>query len=242
MRMHKRICSECGKCLLKNSKAKTCSNRCNTARWRRLNPDKNRKNYTVWNSKNRHKIRVYNHNSHVRYMESRPDSICALPECGSAFRPFGRRMYCSPECTAKAKNRTPASRSRRRRWVIRHRDAARAAQRRWRHETDMIYPWYSLIRQARSRARQKGLKYNLSDDWAREKWTGKCELTGLAFAKRGDPDWKKYAMRASLDRIIPSKGYIKSNCRFILYSLNSMKVDGSDKTIFVIARKLLKLK
>ena len=76
-------------------------------------------------------------------------------------------------------------------------------------------------------------------EWAEERWTGFCELSGVAFFKRGDGP-KKFALMPSIDRIIPELGYLQSNCRFILFCLNSMKADMDDATMFMVAEALLK--
>jgi hypothetical protein len=39
----------------------------------------------------------------------------------------------------------------------------------------------------------------------------------------------------SIDRIIPTLGYTKGNCRFILHALNALKGSGTDEQALAIA-------
>lgn len=92
-----------------------------------------------------------------------------------------------------------------------------------------------LLKGASYRAKSKGLIFDLTDEWARERWTGFCELTGIAF----QPSSGGQGTRSpSLDRISPALGYVQSNCRFILSAVNSLKGSGSDEEMFVIAKAI----
>lgn len=89
-----------------------------------------------------------------------------------------------------------------------------------------------LIRGAKSRSVKRGHDFDLTLDWARERFDGKCELTGLPF------DWSKGTMHSfspSIDRIDSSRGYTQDNCRFILLAINSLKGAESDETMLMIA-------
>lgn len=104
-------------------------------------------------------------------------------------------------------------------------------------------PWKSLIHSAQNRAKQKGVPFNLSNDWAKKIWTGKCALSGIPFAKyvynprtKNGKGPNKYS--ASLDRVKPNQGYVKTNCRFILVALNNFKGTGTDLEMVNIARRL----
>ena len=111
---------------------------------------------------------------------------------------------------------------------------------RWLAHTQKRYannPFLRTIEKARKRARESGLEYDLTIDWARKRWTGKCEITGAEFKREHG---KQNAFSPSLDRIDPSKGYTQDNCRFILWSLNRFKGDESDEVMIAIAKLLLR--
>lgn len=96
-----------------------------------------------------------------------------------------------------------------------------------------------LVRGAKQRSIKNGHEFDLTLEWARERWTGNCELSGLPF------DWSKrwlHAFSPSIDRINSLKGYTQDNCRFILQAINAFKGAGSDEIMFTIARVMLERK
>ena len=89
------------------------------------------------------------------------------------------------------------------------------------------------------------ISFDLDKEWIMEKLHGKCELSGLDFKiiktkfgnKKGPTPFSP-----SIDRIDPSKGYLKSNCRMIIFALNSFKQSLTDIEMFEIASKLFEFK
>jgi len=103
---------------------------------------------------------------------------------------------------------------------------------RWRGENPERY----AVSVAKTRAKKRGTEFNLTNDWARARWTGRCELTGCEFVfSVGRPS----PYSPSVDRIDATKGYTQDNCRFILWALNGFKGTGSDETMLTIARALV---
>jgi hypothetical protein len=100
------------------------------------------------------------------------------------------------------------------------------------------YPWRRLVRSSAKRAVKLGLPFDLDDEWAKKRWTGRCELTDIAFAK-GYFTTNTRSFFPSIDRIYPNKGYLKGNCRFILWAVNAMKTDGTEADMFRIAEALV---
>lgn len=97
-------------------------------------------------------------------------------------------------------------------------------------------PWRHLVKQARTKCRRKKVRFDLTYQWARERWTGRCELSGLPF-ELGRSTAGLFS--PSLDRRIPSLGYIQTNCRFILNGINAFKHTGSDAELREICRAIL---
>lgn len=89
-------------------------------------------------------------------------------------------------------------------------------------------PWRPLLYAARTRAKKKGLAFNLTNEWASSTWTGRCALTGLPF---DPPSSMQSPMSPSIDRIDATKGYVIDNCRFILWGMNALKGRGSDEDV-----------
>lgn len=97
-------------------------------------------------------------------------------------------------------------------------------------------PAYTAFCSARVRARSMKVAFDLTREWANTHWTGRCSMTGIEFAKgSGRPT----AFSASIDRIEPSFGYTKDNCRFVLWALNRFKGPDTDETMLMIARSLV---
>ena len=99
-------------------------------------------------------------------------------------------------------------------------------------------PWRQLIKGASERARKKGLPFSLTPEWAEKTWTGVCAVTGIPF-RLGlrEPGPKTFS--PSIDRIVPSLGYIPENCRFVLWAVNAFKYDGTDEDMISIARDII---
>jgi hypothetical protein len=98
------------------------------------------------------------------------------------------------------------------------------------------------VAQARHRAKQQGVPCDLTWEWARENWTGKCALTGIPFVfvfADADRDQRVSPYSPSLDRIIPGGGYTKDNVRWVIHAVNMFKSDNSDEVMLSIAKALL---
>lgn len=94
----------------------------------------------------------------------------------------------------------------------------------------------NAVNAARLRARKADLEFDLTTEWARDRWTGACEVTGIAF-ERGARHFG--ALSPSIDRIDNAKGYIRDNCRFVLWAINRFKGPDTDETMLTIARALV---
>lgn len=114
----------------------------------------------------------------------------------------------------------------------------RARQRQSGYEARTTSPWLRLLAGAKGRAKKYNIPFTLTIDWARQRWTDTCELTGIPFRtdERGNGP-KTFA--ASIDQIEPRKGYTPDNCRFVLWAVNALKHDGTDADMYLIAAALL---
>ncbi len=95
-------------------------------------------------------------------------------------------------------------------------------------------PWVPLIAKARSRSAKAGIAFNLTAEWGAREWTGRCAVTGVEFQPDRNRRWS-----ASIDRIIPALGYVQANCRFVLWSVNCLKNDGTDAEMHEVARLIV---
>ena len=95
-----------------------------------------------------------------------------------------------------------------------------------------------LTRDARYRARRRGLPFDLDKDWIAERLqSNSCALSGLPFDLRLDAASRIYS--PSVDRVVPELGYVKSNCRLVLNALNSLRGLMTDAALVALAAALV---
>lgn len=85
-----------------------------------------------------------------------------------------------------------------------------------------------LYNAAKHRAKEKGLTFDLTEDWIYQKLLRKCELTGLSFFLSENERYNRHALTPSVDRINQDLGYTKDNCRLIIWWVNLAKQKYSD--------------
>lgn len=191
--------------------------------------------------------------------DPRYNKICA--QCGTPYvadkRNWRKSRYCSKRCLQQSKKAT------RDRWVEDNKEHLREYRRRNQAKTNARQlaryyadheaskqkqrdgyqrlaakrPWAALIWSVRGRAKEMGLAMDLTEEWAKERWTGKCELTGIPFnlqRRRGG----SRIFWPSIDRVDAGLGYTQSNCRIILFGVNALRSNGSDAEMMVIALAL----
>lgn len=108
-----------------------------------------------------------------------------------------------------------------------------------RREYELNYPLLPIIKNIKRRIlkENKNIVFNLSKDWAKRVYTGKCELTNLPFRRAVNRITNPFS--PSVDRIKPENGYVPENCRVILMGVNSLKGTGTDDDVYTIAKALL---
>ena len=90
----------------------------------------------------------------------------------------------------------------------------------------------ALVAAARFRAKVRNLPFDLDVEEIQSRINaGVCDLTGIPFALDPPRAWNA----PSLDRIVPELGYVKSNVRVVLYSLNVMANTWGPNRILEIA-------
>lgn len=100
------------------------------------------------------------------------------------------------------------------------------------------FPESQMIRAAKHRAKKNWLPFDLDgyrEEIAERLRAGVCEATGLPFSASGPRDWNS----PSIDRVKPELGYVYSNVRIILWSLNSAFGYWGEDQFEVVARAWL---
>lgn len=94
----------------------------------------------------------------------------------------------------------------------------------------------SLIHKAKVRAAKKGLDFDLDQHWCMDRLE-RCAVTGVAFVIVRGEGLHKHA--PSIDRIDPTKGYLKTNCRLVTWIFNQAKNSYSDDELRDFAYTLI---
>lgn len=171
-------------------------------------------------------------------------NVATCHVCGHDYtKKMVSQRYCSRSCYTKA-------------WFVNNPEKVNARQRArrkkhpaWYHSADRRYyvthrgkmqrerPWKYLLQAARVRALQKRIPYELTNAWAGERWTGRCEITKLPFAVNGRRG--PFPFSASIDRIDSTRGYTQDNTRFVLWGCNAVKGVGTDADMLAIAKAIV---
>lgn len=183
--------------------------------------------------------------------KSLPTENIACAECGEAFLPRSNwARCCSKRCGARLrykaapeKHRAKTKRTRLKThaaWKARGRMTwAQMKAQRGLSDSKLAkarYPWLPMLTSCIHRSRKKNIPCDLDRAWCERNWTGRCALTGIEFALNSP---KRDNFAPSIDKIDPAKGYIQSNCRFILWAINCFKHVGSDDEMYALAEILL---
>ena len=106
-------------------------------------------------------------------------------------------------------------------------------------------PIPQMLSNAKIRAKQKGVDFNLTSKYLKKIFpkNNKCPITGLNF-QFGYKNKEKINKNnsPSLDRIIPSKGYVEGNVMVISDLMNRMKQDSTYEDIEKLDNFYKKLK
>jgi hypothetical protein len=127
----------------------------------------------------------------------------------------------------------------RRRWTGDRREAQNKIRKERMRELNTRQPWLYHLKRAKRRAREKGLEFALCEEWARQRWTGVCEVTGLPF-KLDNGLRDSWVFSPSIDRVNQRGGYTPENCRFVLFGVNGLRANGSDDEMLVVAMAIVK--
>ncbi len=225
-----RTCFVCEKVFSpRSNRQQCCSFECGRIRIRDLpeQREKARLRANEWYKQNRRAVWAKNR---------KPPVFADCQRCGKNFRKHTRALFCSKDCqyqTWKEKNPDWA-----RKVYPRYKARSNASSLAWHQKTRLSAPWDILITSAKVRAKKKGLPFNLTREWGKKHWTGFCALTGLAFAI--NPGKGRTLFSPSIDQIVASQGYTQDNCRFILWSVNSLKGAGTDQDVKIIAEAIMR--
>lgn len=123
-----------------------------------------------------------------------------------------------------------AERCRKRSLKYQYRDDVR--ERNWKERITPRVKSSRMMREIRHRCKRRGLDFDLDREWLLIKLeNGRCELTGLPFVLSRGTRVLTNPYAPSIDRVDPSMGYTKDNCRVILWAMNACLGSWGEKEL-----------
>ena len=152
--------------------------------------------------------------------------VCQNPKCGKPIFAFRKtRKFCNIGCQQAYRRETKKE------WYAINDPKY---YRNYRTKQLEMRPWRYVFQSRRLAAKAEDLSFELTDEWAKSRWTGCCEITGLPFLKNpfGRGPWP---FSCTIDKIEAKFGYTQANSRFILSGCNGLKGVGTDAQMYEIA-------
>lgn len=94
-----------------------------------------------------------------------------------------------------------------------------------------------LMRNVRKRIRAKAMDCDIDADFIREMVAGQncqCAVSGLPFIWDTETSGYRGPLRPSVDRIDPSRGYLRDNIRIVTVMVNTAIADWDDEMFFTM--------
>lgn len=167
----------------------------------------------------------------------------ATPEGAEANRDKCRQYRAAhrdellPKQRAKHHANRDANNETRKQHYYDHREENRPVRAGKLRQTRATSPWKFALNGAMQRAKKKGVPFDLTAEYLRSIWTGRCAVSGFAFQVGAGPGPKFRS--PSLDRIDPATGYVRGNVRFVLWAVNALKAEATDAEMYAVARAML---
>lgn len=112
-------------------------------------------------------------------------------------------------------------------YAKRNPEVARQASQKYiaKNKGSLPYAQRCMLTRTKSRAKSCGLDFNLTIEYIQSIWPAdnKCPVFGLVFDLHGQ-DLQRCA---SIDKIVPSKGYVQGNVSIVSFRANSIKKDST---------------
>ena len=145
--------------------------------------------------------------------------------CNALFQPTrADRRFCSDRCGFRT-------------WTDNNRAKYNRKMRELNYKTRVRTPWLLLVRAAMHRSKKLGLPCDLTIEWGRNRWTGRCEVSNIPFLIQEKSPRTLFS--PTVDRIDASKGYTQDNSRFVLWGVNAFKQNGTDAQMLDIAKGIV---
>lgn len=111
------------------------------------------------------------------------------------------------------------------------------------YNLDYRFKVKDICSKAKIRAKQYGVSFNIDVKYLLKLWDiqeGRCALSNRIFDVRKYRNKEKVvADTPSLDRIVPDKGYIKGNVRFVTFQTNSALNSYGEEALISLCKDIL---
>jgi hypothetical protein len=97
-----------------------------------------------------------------------------------------------------------------------------------------------LLRQLKYRCKRRALPFDLTAEYLEdlfEAQAGLCALTGIQMDFERSGTGKRSAYMASVDRIVPERGYVQGNVRWVIFAVNMALSNWGEAVFAEIARR-----
>lgn len=116
--------------------------------------------------------------------------------------------------------------------IYRRSQKFRDAQKRWQKKDPKMYWAVSAVCSARRRARKKNLPCNITAAYIASIMTDRCPVFGTKFRFLGNKTIRPES--PTIDRKVPSKGYVKGNVVVISSRANLIKGANSANAVYMV--------
>jgi len=159
------------------------------------------------------------------------DKKCII--CFTLFNPYtNRHVTCSKECRVK------------RNFLYQNSKLDNTQSKDYGRNITALWRERNKAKAVISNVNSRDKNHELDIEWAQKRIdAGVCEFTGISFVypKRGvgQQGFNHNPWGVSVDRIDPEKGYVKDNCRLVVWAFNRAKGKWCDDTMILLAKGIL---
>jgi hypothetical protein len=174
-----------------------------------------------WNAANREKVRQQGRDRRAKLKEQNPEKYTEVrAACNKSNNAYANRNRDYLRAKSKVRNNAI--------YTPEYGVAIR-------EKYSMKYSTQTSIKSARKRATEKGQPFDLTAEWFDAEFAKGCAKTGIAL----DPNGSKTPFTVHVDKVIPSLGYVKSNCRLVCACYNTAKWRWTDDVVLTMAKALI---
>lgn len=139
-----------------------------------------------------------------------------------------------------ARNRDSSNEARKARYHAK-KEQMRPVWKERRFQAKLKAPYMEMFRSLKARVTRskKEIPFDITTEYLASIWTGQCAVSGLPLVPQQRSQGMPSFWSPSIDRIDPTKGYVRGNVRFVLMAVNAFKHDGTDADMLRVAAAII---